>query len=573
MDTVTGVTQEEYERASRQHEANMTYSSRSNVNIYQHNRRPLNVTINGRRTSNYLMDSASAAPHEDAFKIIEHPTLSTSEKVKRFNELASKNDLMIMAHRSKDDHKSLMSAAAAVKNKHPELYDAVMSQSSIVKGVRAQRQLNNRPIPDQSVFVRQPSLKERMTLTRGAPKRLRNPDSAYMNQAMADLDINRPDISELSDRLFQKRYSVPQLPSFLTSSARYENPAVDKQGASDMHARLMRTLMESPHMSPEEKQTILKTGVRSPYFDPERKLKDGASLNDVVNEPNAKKILASFNNAKKSENGELTFKQHADAFYNSFGRCGNEFVQLYNTINDPEIKEKEKLKAIDEAVGNGLSIRQRMQDGSHLLQASSKGSAVFNKLTGIYRDEFKKFRNQTPVKKMTPSSAKKNSSSSSSTRVDSNKLEQTRKLHEAVHDRDIEKCDKYIKAGACPHLVIDGDSAMSIRSEINPIPFTKKFDALVKDIPAPMFKTGMHCFKKAVHKVEEAMSDDDDTGTGTDTDTGDEGLLSDVESDIEEGIKNVTEGIEDVIEDIERPFKSNGCSGKKGKKSKNYNMI
>lgn len=571
MDTVTGVTQEEYERASRQHEANMTYSSRSNVNIYQHTRRPLNVTINGRRTSNYLMDSASAAPHEDAFKIIEHPTLSTSEKVKRFNELASKNDLKIMAHRSKDDHKSLMSAAAAVKNKHPELYDAVMSQSSIVKGVRAQRQ-SNRPKPDQLAFDRQPSLKERMTLTRGAPKRLRKPDSAYVSQAMADLDINRPDMSELADRLFEKRYSVPQLPSFLTSSARYENPAVEKQDASDMHARLMRTLMESPHMSSEEKQTILKTGARSPYFDPEHKLKDGASLNDVVNEPNAKKILASFNNAKKSENDELTFKQHADAFYNSFGRCGNEFVQLYNTIENPEITEDKKLKAIDKAVGNGLSIRQRMQDGSHLLQASSKGSAVFNKLTGIYRDEFKKFRNQTPGDKMTPSSAKKNSSSSS-TRVDSNKLEQTRKLHDAVHDRDIEKCAKYIKAGACPHLVIDGDSAMSIRSEINPIPFTKKFDALVKDIPAPMFKTGMHCFKKAVHKVEEAMSDDDDTGTGTDTDTGDEGILSEVESDIEEGIKNVTEGIEDVIDDIKRPFKSNGCSGKKGKKSKNYNMI
>lgn len=571
MDTVTGVTQEEYERASRQHEANMTYSSRSNVNIYQHNRRPLTVTINGRRTSNYLMDSASAVPHEDAFKIIEHPTLSTDEKVKRFNELASKNNLNIMAHRSKDDHKSLMSAAAAVKNKHPELYDAVMSQSSIVKGVRAQRQ-SNRPKPDQLAIDRQPSLKERMTLTRGAPQRLRKPDSAYMSQAMADLDINRPDMSELADRLFEKRYSVSQLPSFLTSSARYENPVADKQDASDMHARLMRTLMESPHMSPEEKQTILKTGARSPYFDPERKLKDGVSLNDVVNEPNAKKILASFNNAKKSENGELTFKQHADAFYNSFGRCGNDFVRLYNTINDPEIKEKDKLNAIDEAIDNGLSIRQRMQDGSHLLQASSKGSAVFNKLTGIYRDEFNKFRNQTPVKKMTQSSAKK-TSSSSSTRVDSNKLEQTRKLHDAVHDRDIEKCEKYIKAGACPHLVIDGDSAMSIRSEINPIPFTKKFDALVKDIPAPMFKTGMHCFKRAVHKVEEAMSDDDDTGTDTDTDTGDEGILSEVESDIEEGIKNVTEGIEDVIEDIKRPFKSKGCSGKKNKKSKTYNMV
>lgn len=523
------------------------------INIYQrsnNNSRPL---LSGAPTHSSSSSIVSDEDYERAFQITEHPTMSTAEKVTAFKKLTGNKTLPIMRPRSKDNNMSLMATAATIHPKHPELFDEIMSHSSLVKSLKKNDGAMFRHAkPLQSAAKDTPLAYSDLALNR---KKSLISSGAKNDTPLAysDLVLNRkksssrPDVSldymnkmfekidaeEKQTKLFRKQYKS-------NASASTAHPSIDPKKASDINARMTRAIMESEHITPAEKQTALKGLSASPFYNAKHTMKDGKTLGDIINSQRTKSMVRS--SANPNTNGDDDHHSTFVNFYKSFTPCDSQYKQTYRILKDDSISDAKKIKHLNNAINNGLNIHQKMSDGSNLMHTNSKGSAVYEKINGLYRDSFAMFK-RSPKTEMKKTDAP--------APVDEERqLEKTQKLHDAINSRDLDKCKKYIKAGACPHLEIDGVSGHSLLSDMNKIPFSRDLGNLFKEQPSSsMTKSGMHCFGSLSDKVDQ--------------------VIDEIESDVESIGSDVEDAFEEIMHEVEEPFKkSSGCSGKKSKKSK-----
>lgn len=523
------------------------------INIYQrsnNNSRPL---LSGAPTHSSSSSIVSDEDYERAFQITEHPTMSTAEKVTAFKKLTGNKTLPIMRPRSKDNNMSLMATAATIHPKHPELFDEIMSHSSLVKSLKKNDGAMFRHAkPLQSAAKDTPLAYSDLALNR---KKSLISSGAKNDTPLAysDLVLNRkksssrPDVSldymnkmfekidaeEKQTKLFRKQYKS-------NASASTAHPSIDPKKASDINARMTRAIMESEHITPAEKQTALKGLSASPFYNAKHTMKDGKTLGDIINSQRTKSMVRSSANpnTNRDDDHHSTFVN----FYKSFTPCDSQYKQTYRILKDDSISDAKKIKHLNNAINNGLNIHQKMSDGSNLMHTNSKGSAVYEKINGLYRDSFAMFK-RSPKTEMKKTDAP--------APVDEERqLEKTQKLHDAINSRDLDKCKKYIKAGACPHLEIDGVSGHSLLSDMNKIPFSRDLGNLFKEQPSSsMTKSGMHCFGSLSDKVDQ--------------------VIDEIESDVESIGSDVEDAFEEIMHEVEEPFKkSSGCSGCSGKKSK-----
>lgn len=519
------------------------------INIYQRSR-PL---LSGAPTHSSSSSSSSIVSDEDyerAFQITEHPTMSTAEKVAAFKRLAGNKTLPIMRPRSKDNNMSLMATAATIHPKHPELFDEIMSHSSLVKSLKKNDGAMFRHAkPLQSAAKDTPLAYSDLALNRkksmissGAKK---DTPLAYSDLALnRKKSSSRPDVSldymnkmfekidaeEKETKLFRKQYKS-------NASASVAHPSIDPKKAADINARMTRAIMESEHITPAEKQTALKGLSASPFYNTKHTMKDGKTLGDVINSQRTKSMIRS-----SARNDDDDHHSTFINFYKTFTPCDSQYKDTFRILKDDSISDAKKIKHLNNAINNGLNIHQKMSDGSNLMHTNSKGSAVYEKINGLYRGSFAMFK-RSPKTEMKKTDAP--------APVDEERqLEKTQKLHDAINSRDLDKCKKYIKAGACPHLEIDGVSGHSLLSDMNKIPFSRDLGNLFKEQPSSsMTKSGMHCFGSLSDKVDQ--------------------VIDEIESDVESIGSDVEDAFEEIMHEVEEPFKkSSGCSGCSGKKSK-----
>jgi hypothetical protein len=496
------------------------------INIYQRSR-PL---LSGAPTHSSSSSSSivSDEDYERAFQITEHPTMSTAEKVKAFKKLTGNKTLPIMRPRSKDNNMSLMATAATIHPKHPELFDEIMSHSSLVKSLKKNDGAMFRHAkPLQSAAKDTPLAYSDLALNR--KKSSSRPDVSldYMNKMFEKIDAE-----EKQTKLFRKQYK-----SNASASSSTAHPSIDPKKAADINARMTRAIMESEHITPAEKQTALKGLSASPFYNAKHTMKDGKTLGDVINSQRTKSMIRS-----SARNDDDDHHSTFINFYKTFTPCDSQYKDTFRVLKDDSISDAKKIKHLNNAINNGLNIHQKMSDGSNLMHTNSKGSAVYEKINGLYRDSFAMFK-RSPKTEMKKTDAP--------APVDEERqLEKTQKLHDAINSRDLDKCKKYIKAGACPHLEIDGVSGHSLLSDMNKIPFSRDLGNLFKEQPSSsMTKSGMHCFGSLSDKVDQ--------------------VIDEIESDVESIGSDVEDAFEEIMHEVEEPFKkSSGCSGKKSKKSK-----
>lgn len=485
------------------------------------------INIHQRRSNSRPLLFASASSqkniddnHERAFQIIEHPTMSTKEKVAEFKKLSDISDIKIMKPRSKDNPMTLLGAASTIHDKHPELFDEIMNHHSLIKSIRESK--------NDPKFRHAGAPLNRL----GAKKPIfpRDVPMDYMDQVCKQIDEEKKNPS--TPTLFRKQYPHP-----LRSSAKSQPPSIDQQKANDIHARMVRTIMESEHITPEEKETVRRYSSNSDFFSQGLTMKDGKTMGDIIHQ---QKTLRS--SARPVNESHLAMSHN---FYNSFKPCDNEFKKTFELLKNDSVSDSKKLKHLDDAIKNGLNIHQKMSDGSTLLRSSAPGSAVYNKIAGLYRQSFSEFKKKNAEMQKTKASVPEIES------VDAYKLKQTQKLHGAINKRNLAKCKEAIKSGACPHLEIDGVTGHTLLEEMNKIPFSRDLNNLFKEQSSTMTKSGIHCFKEMTDEIEEVADKAE----------------SDIEDVVEEVLSDIEDAGEEVKDAVEKLFNSKGCS-KKSRKSK-----